>query len=99
MNDATANDLVGALPTLTNSLLGFFVVELEILRTTVGFRDWRQVEELWDDVVAPLVERIENGLRYERDPSTIIAIKDILAPFVQTIEVSIGKDHAGYGVN
>ena len=89
MNDNTVNELVGALPILTNSLLGFFVVELEVLRTAVGFRDWRQVEELWDDVVAPLVERLENGLRYERDPDTIIAIKDILAPFVQTIEVCI----------
>lgn len=87
MTDNTSNQLTGALPTLTQSLLGFFVVELDVLRTTVGFRDWRQVEELWDDVLVQLVERLENGLRYERDPGTIIAIKDILTPFVQTIEV------------
>lgn len=89
MNDNTSNEVIGALPTLTNSLLGFFVVELEILRTTVGFRDWRQVEELWDDVVTQLVERLENGIRYERDPTKIVAIKDTLAPFVQTIEVCL----------
>lgn len=89
MNDNTSNQLVGALPTLTQSLLGFFIVELEVLRTTVGFRDWRQVEELWDDVVAQLVERLENGLRYEKNPDTVIAIKDILTPFMQTIEVRL----------
>lgn len=95
MTDNTSNQLIGALPTLTQSLLGFFVVEIDVLRTTIGFRDWRQVEELWDDVVVQLVERLENGLRYERDPDTIIAIKDVLTPFVQTIEVRFRSKSLG----
>lgn len=88
LTDNTVPQLVGALPTLTQSLLGFFAVELEVLRSTVGFRDWREVEELWEDVVSQLVERLENGLRYEKDPEAVSSIKDILTPFVQAIEVS-----------
>ncbi|KAF8323410.1 exocyst complex component, sec15 subunit [Clavulina sp. PMI_390] len=87
MASVTAPTLIGALPILTQSLLGFFVVETEVLRTTIGFRNWGQVEELWEDVLGQLVERLENGLRYERDPETIVGIKDILTPFVQSIEI------------
>jgi hypothetical protein len=86
MNDNTSTQLVDALPTLTASLIGFFVVETEVLRTTVGFRDWKQVEELWEDVESQLVERLENALRYEKDAKVVGSIKDTLVPFVQTIE-------------
>lgn len=89
MNDNTSTQLVNALPSLTASLLGFFVVETEILKNTVGFRDWRQVEELWEDVEGQLVERLENALRYEKDAKVVGEYKDALLPFVQTIEVRI----------
>lgn len=51
----------------------------------------RQVEELWDDVVGHLVELIENGLRYEKNPTVILEIKEVLTTFVQTIEVSVSN--------
>lgn len=86
-SNSISNELLSSLPFLTQSLLGFFLVETEVLRTTRGFRDRREVEELWEDVCGKLVERLENGLRYERNPETLVGIKDALVPFVQTIEV------------
>jgi exocyst complex component 6 len=74
------------LPPLTHELLGFFVIELEVLRTTVGFRSMLQVEEVWQDVVRGLIELVENGLRSEKDGSTFVTIKDTLTTFLQVIE-------------
>ncbi|KAF9520715.1 hypothetical protein BS47DRAFT_1323341 [Hydnum rufescens UP504] len=74
------------LPPLTHELLGFFVIELEVLRTTVGFRSMLQVEEVWQDVVRGLIELVENGLRSEKDGGTFAAIKDTLTAFLQVIE-------------
>lgn len=53
----------------------------------VRFRDRREVEELWDDVVGKLVERLENGLRYEKNADVVVGFRDVLVPFVMTIEV------------
>ena len=75
------------LPPLTHELVGFFVIELEVLRTTVGFRSMLQVEELWQDVVDGLIELVENGTRYEKDGRVLATIKDTLTVFLQVIEV------------
>lgn len=87
LSTISSNHLPTVLPSLTAELLGFFVVELEVLRTTVGFRSLREVEELWDDVVAGLVELVENGIRYEKNVEILLEVKDILLGFIQTIEV------------
>lgn len=77
------------LPSVTNELLGFFVVEIEVLRTTIGFRSMRQVEDLWDDVVKTLVELVGGSARSQKDMGFIVDVKDTLTTFIQTIEVPV----------
>lgn len=74
------------LPSVTNELLGFFVVEIEVLRTTIGFRSMRQVEDLWDDVVKTLVELVGGSVKSQKDMGFIVDVKDTLTAFIQTIE-------------
>lgn len=63
---------------------------MEVLRTTVGFRNRGQVEELWEeDVIKGLVELIENGIRYEKDMGVILEVKETLASFLQIMEVCV----------
>lgn len=57
------------------------------MRNTTGFRERRDVEELWEDVVGQLEERVENGIRYEKNGDVLEGVKDVLVPFVGTIEV------------
>ena len=83
---STVSALQQILPPLTHELIGFFVIELEVLRTTVGFRSMLQVEELWQDVVVGLIELVEGGIRYEKDGKVLVAIKDTLTAFLQVIE-------------
>ena len=88
MSNISSNHLPTVLPPLTCELLGFFVVEMEVLRTTTGFRNMGQVEELWEVVSAALSEMVENGMRYEKDLQVIVEVKETLVSFVQVMEAS-----------
>jgi len=100
MSKLTAPHLLPTtLPSVTNELLGFFVVEIEVLRTTIGFRSMRQVEDLWDDVVKKLVELVGGSVKSQKDMGFIVDVKDTLTTFVQTIEVPISPSHPRLSLN
>ncbi|KAF8341518.1 exocyst complex component, sec15 subunit [Cantharellus anzutake] len=82
----TPHLLPTTLPSVANELIGFFLVEIEVLRTTIGFRSMREVEDLWDDVVKRLVDLVGGSVRSQRDMGFIADVKDTLTTFVQTIE-------------
>ncbi|KDQ20586.1 hypothetical protein BOTBODRAFT_26590 [Botryobasidium botryosum FD-172 SS1] len=75
-----------SLTTLTAELLGFFIIEHEVLRTTRGFRSKREVEELWEEVVARVVENVNGSVASEKDPEVFLKVKDALAGFIHTLE-------------
>ncbi|KAG9015549.1 hypothetical protein FRB94_000154 [Tulasnella sp. JGI-2019a] len=87
MSTASSNtNLSSALLPLTEDVVGFFIVESEVLRTTQSFRSHREVDELWDSVVARLMEVLQIGLQDESDVDTFLACKDIILSFIQTLE-------------
>ncbi|KIL00065.1 hypothetical protein PAXRUDRAFT_8485 [Paxillus rubicundulus Ve08.2h10] len=65
---------------------GFFIIESHVLETTSGFRSEREVEELWDAVVARLSSAISSAVAEEKDPDTFLRVKECLAAFVMTLE-------------
>ncbi|KAF9226637.1 exocyst complex subunit Sec15-like protein [Gyrodon lividus] len=75
-----------SLPTLIEEICGFFIIESHVLETTSGFRSEREVEELWDAVVARLSSVIGSVLVEEKDPDTFLRVKEYLAAFVMTLE-------------
>ena len=74
---------------LTEDIIGFFVIESHVLKTTRSFRSQREVDELWDILVARLIEVVQEGLRDEEDVDTFLASKDIILSFIQTLEVGM----------
>lgn len=68
-------------------MTGFFIIEREVLRTTRNFRNERDIEELWDSVVARLTQGIELALKSETEPEKFLRVKECLLAFIMTLEV------------
>ncbi|KAH7105359.1 exocyst complex component, sec15 subunit [Auriculariales sp. MPI-PUGE-AT-0066] len=59
---------IGLLSSITDQIAGFFIVENHVLCSTRGFRSERDIDELWDGVVAKLAEAVKDSLESETDP-------------------------------
>ena len=79
---------LASLPTLTQEISGFFIIESHVLDTTGSFRSSRDVEELWEAVSAALTTAIEAALRTETDAESFLKVKENLLMFIITLEVS-----------
>ncbi|KAG8961089.1 hypothetical protein FRC03_005785 [Tulasnella sp. 419] len=71
---------------LTEDIVGFFIIESQVLRTTRAFRYQREVEDLWENVAQKVKDVVEEGLRDESDVDVFLLCKDSLLAFVQTME-------------
>ncbi|KAF7291070.1 Rsec15 protein [Mycena chlorophos] len=79
---------LSSLPSLIQEISGFFIIETHVLQTTGNFRSERDVEELWDGLLALLTMGIENALRTETDPDSFLSVKESLLSFIVTLESS-----------
>ncbi|KAJ7682603.1 rsec15 [Mycena polygramma] len=79
---------LASLPSLTQEISGFFIVETHVLETTGNFRSERDVEELWDALVIRLTSAIDGALRLETDPASFLSAKECLIGFIMTLESS-----------
>lgn len=90
MSAASASkSLAVTLLPLTEDIIGFFIIESHVLKTTRSFRSSREVEELWDSVVTKVAEVVKIGLKDESDVDTFLTCKDIILSFIQTLEVRV----------
>jgi hypothetical protein len=78
---------LSSLPSLTQEISGFFIVEKHVLETTTNFRSERDVEELWDALVMGLAAAITSSLRTETDPEVFLKVKECLLGSIMTLEV------------
>lgn len=72
---------------LVHKTAGFFLIEREVLQSTGNFRSVREVDELWDDVVARLTAGLRSALRGATNPDAILSVKELLLSFIITVEV------------
>lgn len=79
---------LASLPALTQEISGFFIIESHVLETTGTFRSLRDVEELWDALVARLGTATESALRTETDPEAYLRVKECLLTFIMTLEAA-----------
>ena len=75
------------LPSITEQIVGYFIIETHVLNTTGSFRSEREVEDLWDALISRLSKAVEDVLRNEKDPDTYLKVKEALLGFVMTLEV------------
>lgn len=79
-----------ALASLMESIVGFFIIESHVLRTTRSFRSEQDVDDLWDEMCEKVVAIVGNGLKGCEDPEVFLGTKLKVLTFVQTLEVSTG---------
>ncbi|KAF7332249.1 Rsec15 protein [Mycena kentingensis (nom. inval.)] len=79
---------LNSLPSLMQEISGFFIIETHVLQTTGTFRSERDVEELWDGLLARLTSAIDGALRTETDPDSFLSVKENLLSFINTLESS-----------
>jgi hypothetical protein len=78
---------LATLSSITDQIAGFFIVENHVLNSTRGFRSERDIDDLWDGVVARLAEAVNDSLQAETDPDVFLATKEHLLSFITTLEV------------
>ena len=69
-------------------LVGFFIIEQHVLKTTRTFRTVREVDELWDEMSIAIVQVVSDGLKGCEDSDTCLTVKVSILRFEQTLEVS-----------
>lgn len=77
---------LASLPSLTQEISGFFIVESNVLESTDNFRSDADVAELWDAMTARLSGSIDASLRSESDPEAFLKAKECLLGFIMTLE-------------
>ncbi|GBE80029.1 hypothetical protein SCP_0212310 [Sparassis crispa] len=77
---------LSSLPSVTQEIVGFFIIETHVLHTTGSFRSEREVEDLWDAIVKRVGTAVENSLRNSTDPDAYLRVKESLLAFVMTLE-------------
>lgn len=79
---------LSSLFSVTQEIVGFFIIETHVLNTTGSFRSERDVEELWDALLGRLSAAVERALQRETDADSYLRVKEGLIAFVMTLEVS-----------
>lgn len=79
---------LSSLFSVTQEIVGFFIIETHVLNTTGSFRSERDVEELWDALLGRLSAVVERALQRETDADSYLRVKEGLIAFVMTLEVS-----------
>ncbi|PSR93718.1 hypothetical protein PHLCEN_2v4613 [Hermanssonia centrifuga] len=77
---------LGSLSSVTQEIVGFFIIETHVLSTTGNFRSERDVEELWDALVSRLSGVVDRMLQSETDADSFLRVKEGLIGFVMTLE-------------
>ncbi|KAI0677043.1 rsec15 [Trametes maxima] len=89
--------LLPSLSSITQEIVGYFIIETHVLNTTGSFRSEREVEDLWDALISRLSKAVEDALRNEKDPDTYLKVKEALLGSVMTLEsysYSTGSIHS-----
>ncbi|KAL4249137.1 Exocyst complex component SEC15 [Abortiporus biennis] len=77
---------LAALASVTQEIVGFFIIENNVLNTTGSFRSERDIEELWDALVKRMTTGVEWSLKSEKDPDAYLRVKEVLIGFIMTLE-------------
>ena len=72
---------------LLEEIVGFFLIESQVLRTTNGFRSEQDVEDLWGGMCERIVQIADEGLAECEDPETFLETKLKILTFIQALEV------------
>lgn len=74
-------------PALLEEVVGFFIVEHHVLKTSPqGFRADQEVDDLWDNMCERVIDIVSFGLRDCKDTKIFVSTKAIIGNFIMTLE-------------
>ncbi|GAA6018183.1 hypothetical protein JCM11491_005623 [Sporobolomyces phaffii] len=85
-SSSAAGFSLAGLSSLLEEIVGFFLIESHVLKTTTNFRSEQDVESLWDGMCERVVEIVDKGLEGQEDPEVFLGTKFRVLTFVQTLE-------------
>ncbi|KAI8459040.1 exocyst complex subunit Sec15-like-domain-containing protein [Phakopsora pachyrhizi] len=71
---------------LIETIIGFFIIESHVLRTTMGFRNQSEVDSLWVEISDRVSKVMMDEVKTLEDLETLMDIKNSLLVFTQIIE-------------
>ncbi|PCH41481.1 exocyst complex subunit Sec15-like protein [Wolfiporia cocos MD-104 SS10] len=77
---------LSSLPSITEEIVGFFIIETQVLNTTGSFRSQREVEDLWDAMMKRVGSAVDRVLKNENDADAFLGVKECLLSFIMTLE-------------
>nr|CAG4645371.1 EOG090X01NK [Lynceus sp. MCZ IZ 141354] len=69
-----------------HGVVGFFVVEDQVLTTTEGLVDRQYLDEVWSMAVSKMVAEVRNHVSYATQPSLMLHIKNLVMLFSNTLK-------------
>ncbi|GHJ89092.1 hypothetical protein NliqN6_5494 [Naganishia liquefaciens] len=82
----TPENISTTLPGLMEDLVGFFIIEQHVLKTTRTFRTAREINDLWDEMSIAIVQVVSDGLKGCENSDTFLTVKLNILRFEQTLE-------------
>ena len=82
-----AGSIKTALQPLLEDLVGFFIIEKQVLRICQDFRTSQEVDLLWDEMCERIARIVSEGLKACEDLDTFLAVKPVVLAFEQTLQV------------
>ena len=81
------NEDIGSLNQLLEGIAGFALLEKATMRKTGNFRSPTDVDELWDSMCKKAISIITPALENITTADTLLKVKNVLALFIQTMDV------------
>ncbi|KAG7562727.1 hypothetical protein FFLO_01788 [Filobasidium floriforme] len=81
-----ASSIKTALQPLLEDLVGFFIIEKQVLRICRDFRTSQEVDLLWDEMCDRIARIVSEGLKTCEDLETFLAVKPVVLAFEQTLQ-------------
>ncbi|XP_012677668.2 exocyst complex component 6B isoform X2 [Clupea harengus] len=69
-----------------NQIVGFFVVEDQVLHTTQGLVNRAYLEELWDLALSKTIAALRTHSSYCTDPDLVLDLKNLIVLFADTLQ-------------
>ncbi|KAM8897263.1 LOW QUALITY PROTEIN: exocyst complex component 6B [Spinachia spinachia] len=69
-----------------NQIVGFFVVEDQVLHTTQGLVNQAYVEELWELALSKLIAALRTHSSYCDNPDLVLDLKNLIVVFADTLQ-------------
>lgn len=80
------SNFIQSLKNLLQDVVGFFIIEKNVLKSTSGFRSESNVDDLWDNMCLRISDVVRQGLSNAQNTQSHVTVKQEVMCFIWTLE-------------